>query len=325
MDFEYTEEQKMVRRSVREFLDKEVEPAIKEGDKRAFTHDELVDWRKKLIPIGFGSQDFTSMAGHEDSDPITSAIIYEEVFGCWGGLAAAIYLAGAASLVAFGSDNLRARLGDHLRSGGLIGCGALTEPGAGSDNRAMTTKAVLNGDHYIINGTKTWVSNAPIADVVMLLCKDDNDQFTQILVDREESPFETSELHKLGWRACPIGEVYFDNCRVPKENNVFLMFSEMMASGQVEQELEKRGLPKDTLTRMGEMFARGPLGALSYARTTIGHFGVGISSRATDAAISYAKERVQFGQKDLSSRGGRRPTWRSQTPGDKRASLAWTN
>ena len=296
MDFEYTEEQKMVRRSVRNFLDKEVEPCIKEGDKRPFAHDELVAWRKKLEAIGFGAMDFTSMAGREDMDPITNAIVGEEVFGCWVGLAAAIGLAGAASMVAFGSDKMRSRLGDRLKAGELLGCGALTEPNAGSDNRSMTTRAVLQGDHYVINGTKTWVSIAPIADIAMLLCKDDNDQFTQILIDKEESPFETGELHKLGWRACPIGEIYFDNCRVPKENNLMNIFAEIVASGRAEEEMEKRGLPRDTMTRMSHMFARGPLGLLSYARTGIGQAGVGISQRATDAAINYSKERVQFGQ-----------------------------
>ncbi|MDY6835445.1 MAG: acyl-CoA dehydrogenase family protein [Chloroflexota bacterium] len=301
MDFEYTEEQKMVRRNVREFLDKEVEPHIREADKRAFTHDELVEWRKKLAPIGFGAMDFTSMAGREGMDPITTAIIGEEVFGCWAGVASAIGLAGASSLVVFGSDKLRERLEPRLKSGDLIGCGAITEPNAGSDNRAMTCRAVPDGDDYIINGTKTWVSNAQIADVVMLLCKDENDQLTQFLVDKEESPFETGELHKLGWRACPIGELYFDNCRVPKENNLFRMFGELASSGNVENEMERRGLPRDTMNRMSEMFSRGPLGALSYARTGIGQAAVGISDRATQASINYAKERVQFG-KPIASR-----------------------
>ena len=296
MDFEYTEEQKMVRRSVREFLDKEVEPHIKECDKRPFTHDELVDWRKKLAPVGRGAMDVSAMAGREGMDPITTAIIGEEVFGCWAGVAAAIGLAGQSALVAFGSDKLRARLEDRLRAGELIGCGALTEPNAGSDNRAMTTRAVLDGDYYVVNGTKTWVSNAQIADIVMLLCKDENGQFMQLLIDKEESPFETGELHKLGWRACPIGEIYFDNCRVPKENNLLNMFAELMAGGNVEQEMEKRGLPPDTMTRMSTMFSRGPLAGLAFARTSIGQAGVGISQRATDAAINYSKERIQFGQ-----------------------------
>ncbi|MDY6834267.1 MAG: acyl-CoA dehydrogenase, partial [Chloroflexota bacterium] len=182
------------------------------------------------------------------------------------------------------------------KAGELVGCGALTEPNAGSDNRAMTTRAVLDEDHYIINGTKTWVSNAPIADVVMLLCKDENDQFTQIFIDKDESPFQTGELHKLGWRACPTGEIYFDNCRVPKENNMMNMLADLASSGNVEKEMEKRGLPPDTMTRMGQMFARGPLGLLAYARTAIGQGCVGISQRSTETAIKYAKERAQFGR-----------------------------
>lgn len=296
MDFEYTEEQKMVRRSVREFLDKEVEPHIKECDQRPFTHDELVEWRRKLEPIGFGAVDLVSMLTHQGTDPITNAIIAEEVNGCWVGVGAAIGLAGAASMVTFGPDKLRERLEPRLKAGELVGCGALTEPNAGSDNRAMTTRAVLDEDHYIINGTKTWVSNAPIADVVMLLCKDENDQFTQIFIDKEDSPFQTGELHKLGWRACPTGEIYFDNCRVPKENNMMNMLADLASSGNVEKEMEKRGLPPDTMTRMGQMFARGPLGLLAYARTAIGQGCVGISQRSTETAIKYAKERAQFGR-----------------------------
>ena len=301
MDFEYTEEQKMVRRNVRDFLDKEVEPHIKECEKKAFTHDELVHWRRKITPIGFGGMDLASTTGDERPDPIVNAIIGEEVFGCWAGVAAAIALAGGAHRIMFGSDKLRERLEPRLKAGELIGCGAITEPNAGSDNRAMSTVAIPDGDHYVINGTKTWVSNAQIADVVMLLCKDENGQLTQFIIDKEESPFQTGELHKMGWRACPIGEVYFDNCHVPKENNMMRSFGELMASGNVEQEMERRGLPRDTMTRMSQMLARGPLGLLAYARTGMGTAAVGISSRCTDAAIKYSKERVQFG-KPIASR-----------------------
>ncbi|MDY6834510.1 MAG: acyl-CoA dehydrogenase family protein [Chloroflexota bacterium] len=296
MELKLTEAQKMAKTNVRDFLQKELVPIVHERDKQGpFTHDELVDFRKKLDPIGFGSFDISSMASG-DTDPISMAIIGEEVFGCWASLAAAIGLAGQSALVAFGPEKMRQRLLPRLEAGDLIGCGAITEPNAGSDNRAMQTKAVLDGDHYVINGTKTWVSNATIADVVLLLCKDENDQLTQFLIDREESPFESRELHKLGWRACPTGEIYFDNCRVPKENNVMVMMAELMASGQVGKVLEERGIPEEALTRMASMFSAGPIAALAYARTGMAQAGVGISQWCLEASIDYAKERIQFGK-----------------------------
>lgn len=296
MEFEYTEEQKMVRTNVRDFLEKEVIPVADEWDRRGpLSHDELVTWRNKLEPTGYGAMDAMSFTRGE-TDPVVSSIISEEVFGAWGGLAGAIGLAGAASLVAFASDKTRERLLPRLNSGELIGCGALTEPNAGSDNRAMSTVAIPEGDHYVINGTKTWVSNATIADVCMVLCKDENGSFTQFLVEKEVSPFETMELHKLGLRACPIGEVYFDNCRVPKENNVMNMMTELMKNGSPEKVMEERGMPVDAWKRMTAVFSLGPLAALAHARCSIGLAAVGLSQRATEASIKYAKERIQFGR-----------------------------
>lgn len=296
MELKLTEAQKMVKTNVRDFLVKEIVPIAHDRDKQGpFTHDELVDFRKKLEPIGFGGFDISAMAGSE-MDPISMAIMGEEVFGCWAALSAAIGLAGQAALVSFGPEKMRQKLQSRLDAGELIGCGAITEPNAGSDNRAIQTKAVLDGDHYIINGTKTWVSNATIADICLLLCKDENDQLTQILIDREESPFQTRELHKLGWRACPTGEIFFDNCRVPKENNLMVMMSELMASGQAAKMMEERGIPEEALGRMASMFASGPIAALAYARSGMAWGGVGIAQWCLEATIKYAKERVQFGK-----------------------------
>jgi alkylation response protein AidB-like acyl-CoA dehydrogenase len=277
-------------------LAKEIDPIVDERDRQgSLTHEELIAFRKKLEPIGFGAFDITSMASTE-MDPVSYAIIGEEVFGSWAGLAAAIGLAAGAALVRFGPEEMRKRLLPRVEAGELIGCFGITEPNAGSDNRAIQTKATLDGDHYIINGTKTWITNATIADIVLLFAKDEKGQLSQFLVDKETYPFETRELHKLGWRACPTGEMYFDNCRIPREYNLMVMISEMMSSGQAAKLMEESGMPPEILSRMGSMFTMGPMAILGYARSGMATGAVGISQRAVDASINYAKERVQFGR-----------------------------
>jgi alkylation response protein AidB-like acyl-CoA dehydrogenase len=291
MDFKLTEEQKMVRTNVHDFLEKEIVPIADKRDREGpLTHEEIVAYRKKLEPIGF-SMDFTSLGG---MDPVSFGIIAEEVFGAWTSLGWAVG-AGGSSLVALGPEKMRERL--LPRAGELIGSLGITEPNAGSDNRAMQTRAVLDGNYYVINGTKTWITNATVADICLLIAKDEKGQLQQFLIDREESPFRSAELHKLGWRACPTGELYFDNCRVPKENNLTVMMTEMLSSGQTAKFLEERQIAPQALPFISSLFARGPLvGLLAFLRALFAICGVGISQRATDASIKYAQERVQFGR-----------------------------
>jgi alkylation response protein AidB-like acyl-CoA dehydrogenase len=142
----------------------------------------------------------------------------------------------------------------------------------GSDVKAIQTRASLDGDDYVINGTKMWISNGTIADYVVVTCSLDRakgrEGIIQLLVERDVSPFASREIHKLGVRSFPTAELNFDDCRVPKEN---------------------------LLRAPGQGFERAMTG-LNCARANAAIAAVGIAQAAIDAAISYAQQRTQFGK-----------------------------
>ena len=160
-----------------------------------------------------------------------------------------------------------------LLSADKIGCTAITEPDAGSDPSAIQTTATLDGDHYIINGTKLWISNGSIADYVIVTCKDEKrgtgrDAIIRILVEKEVSPFQTSEIPKIGVKSFPTSELVFTDCRVPKENL-------MVTSGNNFDDLQR---------------------GLIAARCNAAIGSAAIAEAALEAAIRYAKGRTQFGK-----------------------------
>jgi len=251
MDFTLNEEQKMVKTNVREFMEKEVAPVADKRDREGpLTREEIISWRKKLEPVlPYNVEGLTGvMGGGEGVDVIALAIIGEELFGAWGGLAGAVAMASAMSMMALVSPKkMREKILPRLNAGELIGCIAITEPNAGSDNRAMQTRAVLDGDCYVINGTKTWITDGPVSDFCVLFAKDETGERQMFLVDREESPYQSSDLPKVGWHACPTGKLYFDNCRVPKENNVMAIINEMMSTSKVDELARDLGISLETL------------------------------------------------------------------------------
>ena len=163
MDFTLNEEQKMVKTNVREFMEKEVAPVADKRDREGpLTREEIISWRKKLEPVlPYNVEGLTGVMGVEKGLTfIALAIIGEELFGAWGGLAGAVAMASAMSMMALVSPKkMREKILPRLNAGELIGCIAISEPNAGSDNRAMQTRAVLDGDCYVINGTKTWITD----------------------------------------------------------------------------------------------------------------------------------------------------------------------
>jgi alkylation response protein AidB-like acyl-CoA dehydrogenase len=156
-------------------------------------------------------------------------------------------------------------------SGDYIGCIAITEPNAGSDVAGVELTATLDGDNYILNGTKTWISNGSIADAAFVLVTTDKTQgplaMSFLLVERDVSPFSTRELHKLGLRSFPTSELSFDDCRVPKVNALD---------------------PGTGYQRTMSFF--------DVSRAMVGIFSTGIAQAAIDASIKYAQDRTQFGR-----------------------------
>lgn len=159
-----------------------------------------------------------------------------------------------------------------LVAGKKISGSATSEPNVGSDPRSIETRATRDGDHYILNGVKLWTTNGSIADVVVVVAslgKDDKGRnlITRIVVDREESPFSSSEVPTIGLQRGHLGEISFEDCRVPAENVIG-------DPGDAHQSL--------TATWLGN-------------RPCLGLIGIGLAQRALDASVGYAKERVQFG------------------------------
>ncbi len=172
-----------------------------------------------------------------------------------------------------GTADQRARfLPDLLAARKLAGTAA-SEPNVGSDPRAIETTAVADGDHYVLNGTKLWISNGPIIDTAIVVAslgrdRDGRNLITRFIVDRAESPFECREVPTVGLQQTPLGELVFRDCRVPRAN----LLGE---PGDAHRSL--------TFTWLAN-------------RASIGLFGVHLSRKAIDASIGYANARVQFGQ-----------------------------
>ena len=296
MDFDFNEDQEMFRDTLREFLEKEISPVVDEMDRKGpFTHEEGVNFMKKFkkLDIGFDPESLKAIL----QDFTLFGILTEEISRVWLGLDLFLTMNLGTALVSVAPPGeIREKLLPRVEAAELISCNAITEPDAGSDNRAMKTTAVLDGDEYVINGNKTWVSNAPIADICLLVCKDENGDQTFFLVDREESPFETRELPKLGCRAGPTGEMFFDDCRVPKENNVMNMIQGLMAGGEAEKLSKEFELPPDF--GMANLFmSMSPVSAMfCFSRSWMALAAAGVCKAALDASIEYAKERMQFGR-----------------------------
>ncbi len=292
MDFEFNEDQKMFRESMREFLDKEIAPLVDEQEKKGpMTKEEAVGVLKrfKKIGIGYDLESMSEMAG----DPLAVAILMEETFRVWPSAAGLMGLTFPAGLVNIAPEEMRKRLLPRLMENELIGCYAITEPEAGSDNRAMRTAAIPDGDFYVVNGTKTWITNGPVADLCLLVANDEKGERIFLLVDREESPFETADLHKLGWRAAPTGELYFNDCRVPKGNNVMQMAMTAFAEAAAKKPPGEGG-GLGSLGMLGRMSPENII--FAFLRSGMALAAAGISQAALDAAISFARERMQFGR-----------------------------
>jgi alkylation response protein AidB-like acyl-CoA dehydrogenase len=292
MDFEFNEDQKMFRESIREFLDKEIAPLVDEQEKKGpMTREEAVGILKrfKKIGIGYDLESMSEMAG----DPLAVAILMEETFRVWPSAAGLMGLTFPAGLVNIAPEEMRKRLLPRLMENELIGCYAITEPEAGSDNRAMRTSAIPDGDFYVVNGTKTWITNGPVADLCLLVANDEKGERIFLLVDKEESPFETADLHKLGWRAAPTGELYFNDCRVPKGNNVMQMAMAAFAEAAAKKPPGEGG-GLGSLGMLGRMSPENII--FAFLRSGMALAAAGISQAALDAAITYARERMQFGR-----------------------------
>ncbi len=269
----FTEEHDMFRESFREFLQKEVVPHIEEWEKTGDI-DRFI-W-KKFGEMGYFGLRYPVQYGGLDLDIFYTVIFLEELQRInSGGFAAAMWAHAYLAMThvnAEGSEAIKEKYLSASISGEIIGCLCVTEPFGGSDVAGMRTTAVRQGDHYIINGSKTFITNGVYADYLVVAAKTDPERkgkgISMFLVDRDTPGISASKLDKLGWRASDTAEIAFDNVRIPADR--------LMGE-------ENQGFPY-----IMEHFAfeRLIMGINAHARAEF----------ALEYTLDYMRERIAFGQ-----------------------------
>lgn len=261
-----SDEHKMVRDAAREWVKREVSPIIEDYAQKAEFPKQIING---LAEIGAFGPYIPEEYGGAGLDQISYGLIMQEIERGDSGVRSTASV--QSSLVMYpiwkyGNEEQRMKYLPKLASGEFIGCFGLTEPDHGSNPAGMTTNFKDKGDHYLLNGAKMWISNAPFADIAVVWAKDETGRIHGLVVERGMEGFTTPETHnKWSLRASATGELIFDNVKVPKENLL----------------PNKSGLGA-------------PLGCLDSARYGIAWGAIGAAMDCYDTALRYAKERIQF-------------------------------
>ncbi|MBD7909199.1 acyl-CoA dehydrogenase [Sporosarcina gallistercoris] len=280
MNFTLSEEHEMIRKMVRDFAEKEVAPTAAERDEEERFDMDLF---KKMAELGLTGIPWPEEYGGIGSDYLAYVIAVEELSRVCAStgvtLSAHTSLAGW-PVFKYGTEEQKQKYLRPMAEGTKIGAYGLTEPGSGSDAGGMKTTAKLDGDDYVLNGSKIFITNGGIADIYIVFAVTDADSkhkgTTAFIVEADYPGFSVGKKEKkLGIRSSPTTEIIFDNCRVPKEN----MLGE---EGQ------------------GFIIA---MKTLDGGRNGIAAQAVGIAQGALDHATDYAKERVQFGKPIVANQG----------------------
>ncbi|MDB5251355.1 MAG: acyl-CoA dehydrogenase [Flaviaesturariibacter sp.] len=261
-----TDEHRLIRETVRNYVKKEISPIIEDYAQRAAFPQQIV---KQLGDLGCFGPTIPHEYGGGGLDYISYGLMMQELERGDSGVRSTASVQGSLvmfPIYAYGNEEQRHKYLPKLASGEWLGCFGLTEPDHGSNPAGMLTNFKDAGDHVILNGSKMWISNAPFSQVAVVWAKDEAGDIRGIVVERGMEGFSTPETHgKWSLRASATGELVFDNVKVPKENilpNV-------------------KGL-------------KGPLGCLSKARYGIAWGALGAAMDCYDTALRYSKERVQF-------------------------------
>ncbi|MGZ3946447.1 MAG: acyl-CoA dehydrogenase family protein, partial [Mucilaginibacter sp.] len=214
-----TDEHKLIRASVRDWVKKEVSPIIEDYAQKAEFPKQLI---KGLGEIGAFGPTIPVEYGGAGLDYTAYGIIMQEIERGDSGIRSTASVQGSLvmyPIYAYGSEEQKHKYLPKLASGELMGCFGLTEPDHGSNPSGMTTNIKDAGDHYILNGAKMWISNSPFADIAVVWAKDESGKIRGLVVERGMEGFSTPETHnKWSLRASATGELVFDNVKVPKEN-----------------------------------------------------------------------------------------------------------
>lgn len=273
MNFDFSEEQIMLRETVRNFVDKEIIPNIQEWDQKGHFETSILD---KLAELGLMGVCIPEEYGGSGMDYNSLAIVCEELERGDTAFRTAVSVhigLNSLTLLQWGNEEQKQKYLVPQAKGEKIGAFGLTEPAAGSDVAAMQTTATKDGDYYILNGQKTWISLSDVADNFIVFAYTDKSKkhrgISAFIVERDMEGFSSRPIKgKMGIRAGNTGELFFDNLRVPKEN---------------------------LLGEEGEGF-KIAMSALDNGRFTVAAGAVGQIMAALEASVNYCHERETFGK-----------------------------
>lgn len=267
MNYDLTDEQGAMEQTARRFAEKEIVPNLK---KEEFNR-EIV---RKMGALGLFGCAFPEGMGGSASGFLAHSVVCEQISTYDSGLRALFNLQAMTvpyAMMEWGTEAVRKKYVKPLVSGEKLGCTCFSEPNAGSDIAAIETKVEDKGDHFLINGNKTWISNGTLADYAIIYCTYDRSRkhegLCAIVVETKQPGWHANEIHQLGDKASPIAELFFDNVVAPKEN---------------------------LLGTWGGGF-KVAMTALDRGRISVGSGAIGICQACLNASVKYANEREQFG------------------------------
>lgn len=275
MDFTFTEQQRDFRSALRTFVDKEIVPVASEYERSGRYPTEIVEHLKNMGLFGITTPE---EYGGLDLDKVSFTLVYEELARGWMGIAGILgsHNLSCWMIARHGTEQQKRELLPKLAAGTYRTGVGLTEPGAGTDLQGIRTTARRDGDHYVVNGTKTWITNARHANVLPVLVKTDTSArpahkgMSILLIDTTTEGFDVQrDLGKLGYKGTESCEIVMTDVRVPES---------ALLGGT-----EGRGLQQ-------------ALSGLEIGRLNIAGRSVGIAQAAYDAALGYAREREAFGR-----------------------------
>jgi alkylation response protein AidB-like acyl-CoA dehydrogenase len=274
MDYQLSDEQKQIKEEVRRFAENEIAPVAREYDvEEEFPHEVL----ETAAEMGLTGANIPMEYGGAGYSALETALIVEEMFAVDPGIALSITATtfGSDAIMEYGTEEQKERYLEPVARGEAIMGAAISEPDTGSDVSSVSTSAEKDGDEWVLNGNKMWITNGSVGDFFVVMCKTDPDAegryngFSQIVVEADREGFTSEKITgKLGIRASDTAELIFDDLRVPEENLV-----------------GTRGMGFLQLMQFFDV-----------TRTMVAAQGVGIAKGACDRALEYAKEREQFGK-----------------------------
>jgi alkylation response protein AidB-like acyl-CoA dehydrogenase len=272
MNFELTEEQLMLRDMARKFAEQEMLPTLKEYERQRKVNRDIV---RKMAELGLLGVHLPREYGGEGLDYTSAAIVWEELSRVsWTQTLVSLghcVLAGSI-LASAASEEWKRKYLPPMCRGEIIVATAVVEPNAGSDAAAIETTASLEGDEWVINGTKNFISHGSIADVTIVLVQTDKSQgirgMALVAVDRDTPGFSNTSVEMVGYRTGDMANLEFSDCRVPKQNLI----------GEIGRGLQNT------------------LAGIDLARLFIAAGAIGMAQSCLDACIKYTKERHQFGK-----------------------------